>query len=868
MEFFPEEIRSGLSPLVFAIDAVLPSPGEKAAEAAAAAGGDATKLGSSALGALLQAYSSREGRVLCLRDNPGTNDDEGGGVNPQDDEGKVGEKDEGGETAASPKGDAEASVGAGGSEGPIEVSLPAGPVRIKFRGAPPTITEVADDSPLASLVRVGQVIERVAVPDETDEDKAAKPFRRFVDVIARTAWGEEGDELGKSVHTAGTAESDTLSVLLEDSTSFRAEGSGDDRATAATEDASLAVDSESSQPPPPPPMHPAGRSSSFRSASPSIGATGGLQGLGQRFSKTILGSRHGGDNDGASSQQIPFFQRARTLSVRRRHAFPPSKDPGGANGRITRIVSRSGTVASALYGRSFDKDDEEEKIEGILPAGWIVKHAHALPSALMLVTSLDMSKAPMEQDKQDAYLVETVETLRMTLASKRECPIHVVAIGNDNSGSAGSGEGGDVPGETERLVSLRQRCRLAASAVSILRPSVDFPSLSAAADSRLNTTPSLRRLHRSVRDASRDYYQAQARRAKRKHSSLPSNLERNRLDLLPLAARYCLKVAFFSELQGRPDKGLRCYRDAYRYLESYYSYLIRNITGGSDKEGGGGDVDGSGAEVSTTDGSGGYGGGNNGDGEGVEVGLTGSLMNPSDEEEGKEDTAEESEEGAAGDGTASSHFDVRKAKAKEDAAAMTAAADALHQCRAVASWTNLKLLQGAFAAATSLSEGFLPSEKGADAKVSVEGGGGGGYVAAAAQWRKHRLTFLSERPGVGRDAVYTQDGGSSPLLPPWHVRSYALRETLVMSQLCERNQPQKSALWGTKGPLAEALLTCSAWRQYAAAAEASSRLAGVIGRERANKEKGGDAETERRERGDCIKETDFCRGLGEQWSEP
>ena len=76
-----------------------------------------------------------------------------------------------------------------------------------------------------------------------------------------------------------------------------------------------------------------------------------------------------------------FFQRARIESISVRHGFPPSKDPEGTEHWVHALSLAMKNRNKSLLKGIFDK----HPIQGILSAGWLEKHVHALPSAIMVV---------------------------------------------------------------------------------------------------------------------------------------------------------------------------------------------------------------------------------------------------------------------------------------------------------------------------------------------------------------------------------------------------------------------------------------------------------------------------------------------------
>jgi hypothetical protein len=438
-----------------------------------------------------------------------------------------------------------------------------------------------------------------------------------------------------------------------------------------------------------------------------------------------------------------FFQRARILSISTRHGFPPSKDPEGTNNRALLLSQARSTLAIATTTMNTARLQsilEQQPIDGILPAGWLEKHVHALPSALLVLTSLS---AEEEQDEaSDKRLLETIEHLQESLAPKRECHIHVVCLIEDMTSVSQS----RIDGWFDQL---RAHSRIGSSDISLLSLDDLLPSSA--------SSPALRGLHKTVRDASLAYYLRQARRAKRKHSVLGHERQPN---LLPLAARYCFKIGVFYEFQLKITKSLRYFAAAYRHVETYYRYLQGIAPEEPFLEG---DV------VVNPQGD-----------ETVEMALP---------EESMESAYEDDQTGASGVEIALSNDDEKELE--EDTPALSDESkrgapideipgDMAHQCRAVADWLNLKLLQAGF-----LSSAYTESPE--------------GILAASSQWRRHVQCFLA------RDKTN----------PSWNHWLYVKNQRLVMSQLVERHKPRSA-----EGLDEEVLVRCSPWRNYQAVAEA------------------------------------------------
>jgi tetratricopeptide (TPR) repeat protein len=331
-----------------------------------------------------------------------------------------------------------------------------------------------------------------------------------------------------------------------------------------------------------------------------------------------------------------FFQRARIVSISSRHGFPPSKDPTGDDNRIKDFflgkTLRMGRILAATKRRPID---------GILPSGWLEKHAAALPSVIIVVAQVSSHQ---QQHEQNSLLEETMKNLQTSLAGKRGCTIRVVGLVQDGISTSMAQEWKQTMTET-----LEGQPPMSLLDVASLQQDA-APSMT------------LRALHKEVHDASFRYYVTQARRTKHKLYELGP--ARGTPLLLPLCIRYCFKVAMFYEFQWNPEKSLKYMVEAYRHVETYYRYLLqqREIANSASD---GGDAPkirlsnhGSSSSASTDDESG-----------GVEMSLQSSEDN-----------------------------DVNNLLLNPPAVPE----DMVHQCRVLADWLNFKILQSGL---TSNTEG-------------------------------------------------------------------------------------------------------------------------------------------------------------------
>ncbi|GKY95064.1 hypothetical protein MPSEU_000470600 [Mayamaea pseudoterrestris] len=433
-----------------------------------------------------------------------------------------------------------------------------------------------------------------------------------------------------------------------------------------------------------------------------------------------------------------FFQRARIVSVSMQHGLPPCNDPEGTD-----------NLASALTPFLKNKDPKLGKLlletyplNGILTTGWLEKHVHALPSVILVVCTVCADQK--EQDIADKRLLETISNFEVSMVPKRQCTIHVVGLMMDDVTIL---QGEEWTRAISRMM-LDEETKTAATdwfRVALLRTSSDLE----ASDTGLPTSRALRELHQSVRDASMQYYLGQARRTKEKLRKLQFEKSRRHgqdavpKSLLPLVIRYCFKIAMFYEFQWKHEKSLRFMAAAYRQAANYNEYLLHLRQHPGETDNGGDD---SGHSISIA-------------GDELEVSL-GNIANGSLEAVWNQIVAQPPD-------------------------------DMIHQCRAVAEWLNLKLLQAGFSSHTE-----------------------GGLLAADRQWRQHCRRFCSRQ--------------HSPLFKSndWFEWAYIARNWLTMSEIVERHPPK--ALGDFGNDYDEVLLRCSPWRSYEKTVDAMLHLASAI----------------------------------------
>jgi hypothetical protein len=286
-----------------------------------------------------------------------------------------------------------------------------------------------------------------------------------------------------------------------------------------------------------------------------------------------------------SDEKSDFFSHARVVPVSHRHAFPPSKDPHGNQNAISKLNSALYAVRNQKTVPAYDPHSDRSSrpispitailaknpILGILPEGWIEKHTHALPSTIMIVTSLELTASSDEQGQMEQHLASTIQNITSSCAKKRESPIHVVCLVG-LSGAVATPK--DALIESEWVANIKSTCRLTEGSVTCLHYYEDVDSQTGQKVTMFLQND-FEKLQKAVEDESMLYYLTQVRRCKRKYSLLHHG---KFPELQPFAVRYCIKIAMFYEFQGcvhseRREKSSRYWKEAYRILKDYYLYL-------------------------------------------------------------------------------------------------------------------------------------------------------------------------------------------------------------------------------------------------------------------------------------------------------
>jgi hypothetical protein len=496
----------------------------------------------------------------------------------------------------------------------------------------------------------------------------------------------------------------------------------------------------------------------------------------------------------ALQQGQSFFQRARIVSTSTRHGFPPSKDPTGTSNRVIAITGEKGgsTTVEVMQQQRHNRlqtsrlisATQKRPIDGILPSGWLEKHAAALPSVILVVTQIHHQQP--QNSQQDDLLLEAIENLQYSLAPKRKVDVKVVALVQEGVSPIIADQWSQ--GIIDRLPSFVTNKDGAVTLVHERELQLDDRSATAgvgngSVNKNIAANAAVPRLHKTIQRSSLRYYKDRSREVKNKLLRLGP--ARRSPILLPLSIRYCFKAAIFYEFQWRQEKSLKYMVEAYRLVETYYRYLLQQREVAQDDEDGG-------DEYSEDD--------DDNDDEHddellVNPDISASQNKYNEElcggEEGVElslttaNTASSKDRGVSSEDSDSFLYHGGGPPPSEDM---------IYQCRAIADWLNFKILQSGLVSNTT-----------------------GGLVAASVQWQRHAQAFCCPRRSFIRTTV-----------APWLDWSYVAQQRIVFSQLLERYPARALGELGTssKSPAAgggefdEVLMRCCPWRTYEVAAEA------------------------------------------------
>eukprot|EP00536_Pseudo-nitzschia_multiseries_P006634 jgi/Psemu1/286588/fgenesh1_pg.144_\ len=542
-------------------------------------------------------------------------------------------------------------------------------------------------------------------------------------------------------------------------------------------------------------------------SSSSIGGDGTGSEAGGNNSSQSLGIDVSPAFSEALQQGQSFFQRARFIPISARHGFPPSKDPTGGSNRVVALTGllpgqyeqpprpsqhqqHQQTKRSRVHSAT-----QKRPIDGILPSGWLEKHAAALPSVIVVVAQIHPPHQQSQQ-RQDDLLVETLENLQHSLALKRKLDIKVVALVQEGvspilADQWSQGILGRLPSfiqddnnnnpstvEPENLVTLVYARELRSVDQSDAPAGVDTSNLNDG--STEGSSFALPKLNHSIRKSSLRYYKDRSRAVKDKLLRLGGPQAAINLSpaLFPLMVRYCFKAAVFYEFQWKQEKTLKYMVEAYRLVEAYFRYLLMRAQHEDDDNQYVDELD----KKRTVD-------------KDLELPPMPSLSEisttpsaPSREEvfdcgEGVEMSLPSTTTVASTTTTTSSGDDYYSMGPLPDIAE-----DMVDQCRAVADWLNFKILQMC----------LVSHDK-------------SGIIAASLQWQRHVRAFCCPR----RSFLHRP-------IAPWLDWSYMSQQLIVVSQLLERYPPRSLGKLGAAGAENhdEDLLRCCPWRTFEAASEA------------------------------------------------
>ena len=530
-------------------------------------------------------------------------------------------------------------------------------------------------------------------------------------------------------------------------------------------------------------------------------------------------------NDGNSQKQSQFSDSdttqskvgekevktwARIIAVSKRHAFPPSKDPEGTQNRSS-IISRSranpySIGATMMNAQKPPAATQVPPVDGIISTGWLEKHVHALPSVLLIVTYIDLNMDEEAANVEDLHLAKIIDQLRSSLATKRECRMHLVCcvLPPDSTNSSSNNISRNDSFDTDhplsaknsqnmsqndlagidggRFVSIRTKCRLTPTAITTLHLSSDGKSLASLSTPPLsNESPDidlaqisqqsqqsfhhqiqqqyiqqqlhLKRLYRNIQDSANAYYLAQARRAKRKLNALHVN---QYSQYLPLAARYCFKTAIFYEFQNydvNSSKGVSGTLSglsrkvsnvkSVQYWSDGYRYLEQYYKQLILVMQRGGDIHDLYMSNQMDD---------NYHIQAVDEPVEVALA-PSIQSQDLDNHLTLTKNSFQND---SDSVNQERSELNNDDTSSSSLIlfDMAHQCRTLASWLNFKIIQ----------HGLVNDID--ESKIDFD------LISPDAQWRKHYLIFLQYCP-------------NDKLQPKWYHLVYTANERLIMAQLSE-----------------------------------------------------------------------------------
>ena len=467
---------------------------------------------------------------------------------------------------------------------------------------------------------------------------------------------------------------------------------------------------------------------------------------------------------------------------------------------------------------------------GIIPVDWIEKHAQWLPSVVLVVTVLDLNLPQASRITRDVSLGEVIDNIRLSLAPKRECRLHLVCLVTNHEHLKTAQQKHFAV--SQQLTFIRSQCRLAPSSITILNVPLDYfaeaEATTAGEKAALQPSTALRQLHRTIRSMSMTYYLSAARRLKRKiamlqgFSSTPSNnsnplLLEQQYHLLPLVIRCQFKIGIYYEFQQKLDKAVKHWTEAYNAVEIYYRYIVnqqrhaqlafkhqQQLEQVAEHENN--EFDSSNSDIAYNRDS-------------FYADLTTSPMSPQRRATTSKIQSPIPEDHGVEVALLMDQHSPGTEFVPPQVLNSFSLSDMAYQCRGVADWINFKLMSYAFrySSLNCSSAGDFNTQGLAEQQQKLVPQPAGSLVQATMQWRRHCQIYLSTQYYRADDLNNHDD--NVLYQPLWWHWSYVEHQRLAMAQLADQYPYRPDAL-GADAFSLEVMLTCASWRLYESTAEA------------------------------------------------
>lgn len=558
---------------------------------------------------------------------------------------------------------------------------------------------------------------------------------------------------------------------------------------------------------------------------------------GIRSTSTAIQQRHNSNThhpDGKSqrSNKIspnPFLLRRKQLD-KTTTSTTTTTDSYSVNESSSRTTKSSLDLQVYPTANNESHSKKQQHSFGIIPVDWIEKHAQWLPSVVLVVTVLDLNLPQASRITRDVSLGEVIDNIRLSLAPKRECRLHLICLVTNHEHLKTAQQKHFAV--SQQLTFIRSQCRLAPSSITILNVPLDYfaeaEATTAGEKAALQPSTALRQLHRTIRSMSMTYYLSAARRLKRKIAMLQgfsstSSSNSNQLlleqqyHLLPLVIRCQFKIGIYYEFQQKLDKAVKHWTEAYNAVEIYYTYIVNQqrhaqmafrhqqqleqVAGNENSE-----FDSSNSDIAY-----------NRDSYYADLTTspispqrrptTSKIQSPIPEDHGVEVALIMDQQSP---GTEFLPPQILNSFSLSDMA---------YQCRGVADWINFKLMSYAFrySSLNSNSAGDFKTQGLAEQQQKVVPHPAGSLVQATMQWRRHCQIYLSTQYYRADDL--NNDTDNVLYQPLWWHWSYVEHQRLAMAQLAEQYPYRPDAVDADAFSL-EVMLTCASWKLYESTAEA------------------------------------------------